>query len=297
MIMISVFNEQRNLLKEARVHGSPLLPLANYDNYRRFDHFSRYSMDIHWHDEMELFWLQEGCALFRLNDEQIKLVNGDCVIVQPGAIHAAESIQGRPFCFEAIVFHPSMLQAAISDQCTIEYINSTIAGSSSYKNPVNRQGNNDYLSDFRTIISLNEERPAGYQLGIKGVLFQVLYHLHQDSLVQNIASNPRTQALLDRIKPVLSYIRDHYNEKLTEDRLAEIASLSKYHFIRTFKKVTGRTPIDYINYFRILTAQRLLEQTDDKILTIALAVGFNDLSYFYRVFEKYNGKPPGAYRQ
>jgi AraC-like DNA-binding protein/mannose-6-phosphate isomerase-like protein (cupin superfamily) len=290
-------DDHRNELKELKNHGTPLLPFANYDNYRRFSHFSKFSMYIHWHDEMEFFWLTEGRALFRLNEEQILLKANDCLVVPAGAIHSAESIQGDPFCFEALVFHPSMLQSAIADQCTLEYVNSMITGSCSYSNPVSVHGTSDYLSIIKELIWLNENQPRGYEIGIKGLLFQAVFYLYRDSLVKDTSLSTRLQSTIDRMKPVIAYINKNYNKKITEDRLAEIANLSKFHFIRCFKKMTGRTPIDYINYIRILMAQRLLEQSDDKILSIALEVGFDDLSYFYRVFEKHNGQPPGVYRE
>ena len=64
-----------------------------------------------------------------------------------------------------------------------------------------------------------------------------------------------------------------------------------------FRQITGRTPIDYLNYYRVECAAELLCSTSDSVTEVALACGFGDVSYFGRLFRRQKGKTPGEYRR
>jgi AraC-like DNA-binding protein len=64
-----------------------------------------------------------------------------------------------------------------------------------------------------------------------------------------------------------------------------------------FRQELGMTPIDYLNRYRVLQAQRLLRETNQSITTIALEVGFSSSSYFSRMFRRLTGRSPDEYRR
>lgn len=97
------------------------------------------------------------------------------------------------------------------------------------------------------------------------------------------------------LKNVLNYIELHYADKITLNNLAKIAGMSPKYFCHFFFEMTGHTPIDYVNYYRIERACYQLVNTEDSITDIALSCGFNDVSYFIRIFKKYKGKSPKQY--
>ena len=90
----------------------------------------------------------------------------------------------------------------------------------------------------------------------------------------------------DQMKSVLRRIRRDYAAPLTLDELAAEAGLAPKYLCRVFRQVTGRTPIDYLNYYRIECAAELLCTTTDSITDVALSCGFNDPSYFSRMFRR-----------
>ncbi|HCB90521.1 MAG TPA: AraC family transcriptional regulator, partial [Ruminococcaceae bacterium] len=100
-----------------------------------------------------------------------------------------------------------------------------------------------------------------------------------------------------QMKNVLLRIRKDYSSPLTLKQLADEAGLAPQYFCRVFKQVTGRTPIDYLNYYRIECAAELLCATEDSITEIALSCGFNDLSYFIRLFRQMKGMSAGQFRK
>lgn len=94
-----------------------------------------------------------------------------------------------------------------------------------------------------------------------------------------------------------AYIRDHLTEKLSLDQAAEQVYLSKSYFCRIIKEELGCTFTEYVNRIRIERSKTLLRTTNRSIAEIALAVGFDDQSYFTRIFKKQLGIAPGKYRE
>lgn len=100
-----------------------------------------------------------------------------------------------------------------------------------------------------------------------------------------------------RINKVISYISKNYVGRIELNTLADIAGLSKCHFIRKFRQYTGMTPLSYINHVRITHSKQMLLHTDRNITDIALDVGFNDPSRFSEIFYELNSVLPRDFRK
>jgi len=98
---------------------------------------------------------------------------------------------------------------------------------------------------------------------------------------------------LDRIR---DFMAGRLGTPLNLSELAETANLSPYHFARTFKKLTGLSPIHYFIQMRLQQACSLLDTTQQPIKQIAFAVGYPDPLYFSRIFRRIIGMTPQAYR-
>lgn len=79
-------------------------------------------------------------------------------------------------------------------------------------------------------------------------------------------------------------------------RLAGLAELSEFHFSRVFKQSTGLSPSHYFIRLRMEEARRLLSETEDSMISIALTVGYNSPSHFAAIFRKHTGISPSQYR-
>ena len=97
-------------------------------------------------------------------------------------------------------------------------------------------------------------------------------------------------------KKAIRYISKNFPQNLTLDMVAGHVHLNPAYFSTLFKQATGSTFKEYLNMVRIEESKRLLANTDYSIIDIALATGFEDQSYFYKVFKKYTGLTPKQYR-
>lgn len=93
------------------------------------------------------------------------------------------------------------------------------------------------------------------------------------------------------------YIRQHLCDKISVVNIADHVHLSSSYFVRLFKAELGETPLHYINQKRIEKGKYLLEHTQFSVSEISVETGFDDALYFSRVFKKYVGLSPLAYRR
>lgn len=100
-----------------------------------------------------------------------------------------------------------------------------------------------------------------------------------------------------RVLPALSFLETNYSEKVTLRRAAQLCGLGPYQFSRAFKHEQGTTFREFLILHRLSKAIRMLEHSDASVTEVAFSVGFNDLSYFARMFRRYLGVCPSGYRR
>jgi len=99
-----------------------------------------------------------------------------------------------------------------------------------------------------------------------------------------------------RIAALLRHMEETAEAPHSLDALASLAGMSKYHFLRCFRRITGRTPYEYLLSLRLRRAAVRLRESEDGIAAIAFEAGFGDLSTFNARFKAVFGKTPGEWR-
>lgn len=102
-------------------------------------------------------------------------------------------------------------------------------------------------------------------------------------------SRPRADPRLDR---VITFIGEHYTERLSLDDLAHLARMTRLQFARLFRIVTGTSLRDHVRNLRLARARHLMETTSKTLTDIALEAGFYDLPHFDKTFRKQFGVSP-----
>ena len=105
-----------------------------------------------------------------------------------------------------------------------------------------------------------------------------------------------SQARPKSIAKAVDYIDKNYMNPLTLEEVARINGTSKFHFSRIFKAKSGYSFKAYLNHVRIEQGKKMLQKGDYNVSEVCYAVGYNNLSYFSRVFNKLAGQPPSKFR-
>ncbi|HLO28052.1 MAG TPA: substrate-binding domain-containing protein [Anaerolineales bacterium] len=132
-------------------------------------------------------------------------------------------------------------------------------------------------------------------LQTKGVLSDLESTAEIQRVLTGNSTLPQPTGLL--VKQACAYIQQNYTRSFSLEELSETIGVSKSYLSRIFKMDTGISLWDYLNRFRIQKAKELLLITDKSITAIAAEVGYEDTSYFSRVFHEITGAAPRAYRQ
>ena len=251
----------------------------------------RYEMPFHWHMEHELILVLQGVLRLSVEGEAFELAPGDCMLIADGAIHG-----GTPegCIYECLVFDLERFLAGTTTCGQRVALLTEGEARLEGKFPAGTQAAAIVSQLFQ---AMETERP-GYELTTMGLLWQLWGELLGLRLLGAAEPGPpRDIRRAQAVKNVLRRIRSSYGQPLTLEDLAAEAALEPKYFCRVFRQITGRTPINYLNYYRVECAAELLCTTQGSITDIALECGFGDVSYFSRMFRRYKGQTPGQYRR
>lgn len=251
----------------------------------------RYEMPFHWHMEHELILVLQGVLRLSVEGEAFELAPGDCMLIADGAIHG-----GTPegCIYECLVFDLERFLAGTTTCGQRVALLTEGEARLEGKFPAGTQAAAIVSQLFQ---AMETERP-GYELTTMGLLWQLWGELLGQRLLGAAEPGPpRDNRRAQAVKNVLRRIRSSFGQPLTLEDLAAEAALEPKYFCRVFRQITGRTPINYLNYYRVECAAELLCTTQGSITDIALECGFGDVSYFSRMFRRYKGQTPGQYRR
>lgn len=252
---------------------------------------------LHWHAELELIVIKKGRGIVSVDLEKRSVTSGDIVLIRPGQLHSIEQKPGYSMEYENIIMKPDLLISGDNDLCAVRFIFPFINGeipSDTYLTPAVSYYNG--VSEcIRQIDLLCGTKTDGYQLAVKGLLFQFFYLLISNRQKKETSSASQMKSL-EKMKTILKYVEEHYAEHITIDDMAALTFYSKSHFMKFFKQHMGAGFIEYLNNYRLTMAERLLKSSDASVLEIAEQSGFDNLSYFNRIFKRKYGLSPGKWR-
>ncbi len=151
----------------------------------------------------------------------------------------------------------------------------------------------DTYDNHPTLMSLimsYNAMPVSLRFDSQGILLQLFSRFLSSAI--SVSDRPQS-----RIFKVLHYVTEHLDQPITVEELAQLVLLSKDHFIRTFRREMGVTPVEYIMTKRIERAQIALILENKPIKEVAYTLGFGNLSYFNRLFKRITGVTPCEYRK
>lgn len=273
---------------EKQQHGTREFPVAFY----RVDGIHpRYEMPFHWHKEFELVRIAKGSFRLLIDNQEISASENDCFLIPSSMIHG-----GMPedCIYECLVFDPDLLYVH-SDSCR-RYLRKITRQEICIHFPFS-EIDKQLDETIRKLFSAISEQPAGYELTVVGGLFEFFGLIFREGhYEESEAELSRPGTHTEQLKSVFEFIEGNYASTITLQQLSQLSGMSPKYFCRYFQTIAHRTPMDYLNYYRIERSCSLLCTKDLPITSIAYDCGFNDCSYFIKTFRKYKHITPKQYQ-
>ena len=285
---------KKQQLLENKQHGTPAFP---FECFRTQTDTTDFFIPLHWHKKTELMHVHHGTCLLTIGNETYPAKGGDLFCINAEELHRITS-EDATLEYSTFIFQPDLFSFAISDQAQL-LLQPLIDGRMQFPTCITDAAVKTTLQPLlHRILQAAEEKAVGYELLVKAVLLQLtaelLYQgllLPTDPITLEASRNQR-----ERMKKILTYLKQHMTEPLTLSSLADTFHMSEKYFSRYFRNATGQTFTAYLNTIRMNHACQLLLETDDTVLEIALECGYENVSYFIRLFGNLMHCTPLQYR-
>ena len=249
----------------------------------------------HWHEEMEFDYVIKGQLDLVTTDRTYTFKEGEGFFINSNVLCKYENAAGCRFISH--LFDKILLSGHYKSIYETKYLNPVIQNRR--LKIVELRGKTDAQKKIprllRALTDLQYE--ADKEFETRAILSEAWLCLIE--VIRHIDNEtpPADLGVQDRLLTMLTYIHEHFQEKLTLDDIAAASSISKRECLRVFSEGIHESPFTYILNYRIETARRLLTETRLPIIEIALACGFGSGAYFSRTFRSLTGMTPGQYRK
>lgn len=277
-------------------------PLADHENDLKKNVLG--FVNWHWHYEFQLTYVVRGTISVFFNQQTIDLHEGQGIYINPEVLHMIRDRYDSDAMFISLDVSPKLLTSFPNSVFERSYVKPVFC-SSAADAVILDPGvfwQKKILDEAMRIEQDYKSRSFGWELAVSSSLYaiwrELVCHLHE-SLAEHDApaADGARMRRNQRIKEILSYIREHFTEKITLDEIAKHLHLSTNECCRFFKKNMNCTLFEYITEYRLSKSMELLEHTDLPVSQIAYESGFGSSSYFIEKFRKNVGMTPAAFRK
>lgn len=251
----------------------------------------------HYHNAYELVYFIKADLRMFIKDKCYHIEDGDLMFVNEFVIHKMVYHSGTHYTRYVINFKRDFLyevMRAMKVECLMDNIESKCYKSVGIH--IKEKGEIEKL--YRTIFENSKKLAQGQNVVeaiIKSSMVILLTYYHH--LMNSSPPARELEKTSQQVKNIIQYIDSHYAQTISLDLLQDIFFLNKYHIAHIFKRVTGFSIVEYIQYRRVIEAQKMLRNTNKEITDICYDCGFNNIQHFCRVFKKITCTTPLQYRR
>ena len=235
---------------------------------------------IHWHENLEMLYFLEGDCKVINGNEELQVEAGDIVVFNSEALHCVKITNGPT-------------------KYILINLDANYFGAMGFKigdTNIQKIIRDKKISDiFEKALKEKEEALPYYRESIKTMMLEALVIIFRNYLADDLQDDENSNKLR-LVKKVVKYIKRHYDEDLSVEKISEHCGYSRFYISKTFKEITGYTVIWYINAARIEKAKSLLKSGDLSMSEIATQCGFVNQSYFGKVFKRLESISPHEYK-
>lgn len=280
--------------KELKQHGNEQFPFLV--SYQKLSEYESGSFMWHWHPEIEITYVQKGTMCYKVNHMVYHLKEGDIVFNNSGALHSGTMENQKDCAYIPVTFDSRLIYGFFQSTVNSKYVDPVIQDSMLPAICIDQS--EPWHKPFREyllrIIDLDEKKPDFYELDIT-ICLQSMWRLLLEHITYEPQASRENSLEYDRIKKILSYIEENYQNKITLNDIAGHIHLCESECTRLFKRHMNTTLFAFLQEYRI---ERSLEfvQDDQPVSAVADKAGFSDPNYYSKVFAKIKGCSPREYR-
>lgn len=275
-------------LHELTKHGEDDFPMALYgDSYYVYGNRFYYS---HYHEEIEILFVVKGAISVEVNENTYRFKEGEILFINSNNLHWIKHHLDEEAKVEPLLFSPKILRNNILTYKTDYIINNIL--SSNFEALVIKD--EKIFNDLCNLIILKRNNQKLIELDYLIVIYEIFNYIYKHKELIEVKNQTKKN---ENFLKVLNYIYNNYSSQIKVETIASLMGLSEGEASRTFKKLTGQSPMDYVIHYRIKIATILLKSTSKSITDIALEVGFSSSNYFTIAFKKITGLTPTEYKK
>jgi len=265
------------------------------------ENFDTHKQDelAHWHNSFELIEVVEGKFFCNVDGSEFLINKGNICIINRGRLHHIYTEDHNAFkCRKkTIIFNPDYF---IKDENIYEKYILPLLEKDAFAHiqfNIKKGIGLDINALMKEIEALEDEKPIGYELEEYSLIYKVIRYLYLAYQSSKQSIHTAYDANVQIQRNMTSFIHEHFGSKIGLEDIAEAGQVSKSTCIRLFHKYTGKSPIDFLNNYRLQMSAEKLVTTSEQITEIAYACGFGQPSYFNRLFLKEYNMTPNQYRK
>lgn len=246
----------------------------------------------HSHSYCEIFYLKTGSCIYHIGDDLYPLTAGDLFIVAPGVFHCT-NYEGLVPCERIVVYcKPSAIAKDFLEKHPDLEENLRRSG----KVVLIKKGHLQVEGILARMLEENNlPDEYSYEM-LTHLVLELLLSLKRSGVFVYDKVKARENYSTD-IENAIKFIAQNYVLPISLEDVADRINLSPTYLSKKFKKVTGLTFKEYVNFIRIRQAVQMLLTTDDSVTKIATNCGFNSSNYFKDIFRRMYGISPRAFRK
>ena len=280
--------------KELKQHGNEQFPFLV--SYQKLSEYESGSFMWHWHPEIEITYVQKGTMCYKVNHKVYHLKEGDIVFNNSGALHSGTMENQKDCAYIPVTFDSRLIYGFFQSTVNSKYVDPVIQDSMLPAICIDQS--EPWHKPFREyllrIIDLDEKKPDFYELDIT-ICLQSMWRLLLEHITYEPQASRENSLEYDRIKKILSYIEENYQNKITLNDIAGHIHLCESECTRLFKRHMNTTLFAFLQEYRIERSLEFL-QDDQPVSAVADKAGFSDPNYYSKVFAKIKGCSPREYR-
>lgn len=254
---------------------------------------------FHWHDFLEISLVRRGKGTFEIENSVFEVLPGDLVIIDSGQRHRVSYPVQEPLYESVLHFGPSLLGDLAPSNIDQTYSTVFAYQGRAFTNapPLSPNSRAAVEALVDKMIEEYAHHASHHRVMIKGLLLQVISHILRACEQADGSTHQDVQGeCLSQADEIRRYVKAHFREPLSLDKLGEAFNMNPTYFSTVFKRLLGVTFSEYLADLRVQAATEMINEGGHTAEEIAAACGFSSTTSYYRAFRFVTGMNPTEYR-